>query len=544
MTRPPRLVLVALLLAAPACVTSKESKIFSIEPTRPGFELPPRPVILFFVDGLRADVLEELLAEGELPRLKRCFFDRAARARNAVTGVPSVTYANAVSMLTGCWPSANGVWANACFDRRQLQTRNYEAKREIAVSDVSSATIFELMSDELTAGVAMPFERGVKISRARSARTGGVEFGLTWLMGREREADERLSEQLYDIAQQVREIGEWPAFIALHLPGVDDVGHDDGSDGPEYRAAVLNLDAVMGEVLEAFEQGGMLEDLTLVLTADHGHHSAQHSLALEKDLRAAIGMPVLISLENDGDQPYLARWEHYSPARVIVAPNGMREASIHLRTGEHWNVRPSLEEILAFPRAPDDPEDECLPVRLLRSPGIDLVAVRAGAHAVHVFGRGGNAVIQRTGAMDDPMFRYALQSGDDPLAYEGDERLRKWIQAGAHTSREWLEATADRRYPDLVPQLVTAFDDPRSGDLIVFAAPGWDFSKEYHGGHGGIEREELLVPLYLAGPGIRPGAELSAARLVDVVPTILELAGVQVPPERHFDGVSLAPLLR
>jgi hypothetical protein len=44
--------------------------------------------------------------------------------------------------------------------------------------------------------------------------------------------------------------------------------------------------------------------------------------------------------------------------------------------------------------------------------------------------------------------------------------------------------------------------------------------------HGGLEREELLVPLYFAGPGIHPGRELWCARLVDVVPTILELRGM------------------
>jgi hypothetical protein len=77
----------------------------------------------------------------------------------------------------------------------------------------------------------------------------------------------------------------------------------------------------------------------------------------------------------------------------------------------------------------------------------------------------------------------------------------------AHTSREWLAATADTSRPDVVPQLLTAFDDPRSGDVILFAAPGWDFSpEEYLGGHGGLEREELIVPLYMAGPGIAAGA--------------------------------------
>ena len=125
---------------------------------------------------------------------------------------------------------------------------------------------------------------------------------------------------------------------------------------------------------------------------------------------------------------------------------------------------------------------------------------------------------------------------------DGDDRLRQWIEEGAHTSREWLAATAGQRHPDLVPQLVTAFDNSRSGDLLLFAAPTWDFSEHYEGCHGGVEREEMIVPLYLAGPGIPAGVELPAARLVDVAPTLLELAGMPASASRHFDGMSLMPM--
>jgi arylsulfatase A-like enzyme len=495
-------------------------------------------VILFYVDGLRADVLEELAAGGELPRLREHVLDRGVRVRSAVTSVPSVTYANAVSMLTGAWPSTHGVWANASFDRDRLLTRNYEVQRERAVGDDSSTTIFELMPGELTAGIALPFERGVKISRARSAESGGMEFGLSWIMGQEEEADECLVEQFYDIGEQARRIGEWPAFIAVHLPGVDKVGHDQGSDGQGYRDAIVNLDQAIGDLLDVFERGGMLDELTLVLTSDHGHHSTPMSLALDEFLPEALGVPVLISLENDGDVPFLERWERYQAARVVGIPNGMREASVHLRTGESWSERPSLEEILGFPFVFGPTVRQDLPERLLRSPGIDLVAVRAGEHRVHVYGRSGAAVIERTGHPRDPSFSYERLAGSDPLGYDGDDRLRQWIDEGAHTSREWLAATAGQRYPDLVPQLVTAFDASVSGDLLLFAAPAWDFSAEYGGGHGGVEREEMIVPLYLAGPGIPAGVVLPAARLVDVVPTLLDLAGAPALAS-HFDGVSL-----
>lgn len=533
----------AWLLAA--CAGGSEARVFTIDPAARGFDLPPSPVIIFFVDGLRADVLEDLAQGGELPLLQRHLFARAGRVRSAVTSVPSVTYCNAVTMLTGCWPSSHHVWSNACFDRHQLLVRNYETQRGWAADDAERPSLFELLPEELTAGVALPFERGAKISRAKSLETGGAEFGLAWVMNQEEEADGLLSDQLCDIGEQVRRIGHWPALVEVHLPGVDAVGHACGSDGPEYCQAVKALDHTIGDTLEAFARGGILEQLTIVLTSDHGHHSVPRSLALVPCLTAAIGAPVLVALENNGDAGFVARWEQFSRARVVVTPNGMREASLHLRTGESWNDRPSLEAILAFPEPCGEPVGESLPSRLLRSPAIDLVAVRDGGQDVRVYGRRGTAVIRRMlrGA-DEPSYRYEVLSGGDPLDYDADAGLRAWM-LDAHASREWLAATADQRRPDLVPQLVTAFDDCRSGDVILFAAPTWDFSEEhYAGGHGGVEREEMIIPLYLAGPGIRAGAEVPCARLVDLVPTLLDLTGASVPASARFDGISLAPGLR
>lgn len=54
-------------------------------------------------------------------------------------------------------------------------------------------------------------------------------------------------------------------------------------------------------------------------------------------------------------------------------------------------------------------------------------------------------------------------------------------------------------------------------------------------------REQLWVPLILAGPGVPAGTEISAqVRTADVAPTLLDLAGLPAPPA-EFDGISLRP---
>ena len=69
------------------------------------------------------------------------------------------------------------------------------------------------------------------------------------------------------------------------------------------------------------------------------------------------------------------------------------------------------------------------------------------------------------------------------------------------------------------------------------------------GEHGGMLRKDTLfeealrVPLIVAAPGLaHPGAVVRApVEMLDVYPTIVELAGLEAPP--GLDGQSLAPLI-
>lgn len=54
--------------------------------------------------------------------------------------------------------------------------------------------------------------------------------------------------------------------------------------------------------------------------------------------------------------------------------------------------------------------------------------------------------------------------------------------------------------------------------------------------------ESLRVPLIIRAPGIAPGVCERVVELLDIYPTVLELAGL--PPAAHLEGRSLAPLLR
>jgi arylsulfatase A-like enzyme len=59
--------------------------------------------------------------------------------------------------------------------------------------------------------------------------------------------------------------------------------------------------------------------------------------------------------------------------------------------------------------------------------------------------------------------------------------------------------------------------------------------------HSTVHRAALRVPLLLSAPGLSPGRESRLVRLIDVGPTLLELAGL---PSDGFGGRSLLPLVR
>ena len=61
--------------------------------------------------------------------------------------------------------------------------------------------------------------------------------------------------------------------------------------------------------------------------------------------------------------------------------------------------------------------------------------------------------------------------------------------------------------------------------------------------HGILYREQIRVPLIVRVPGQTQGRRVkSLVRTVDLVPTVLELAGVNPVPD--LDGRSLVPLLK
>jgi arylsulfatase A-like enzyme len=84
----------------------------------------------------------------------------------------------------------------------------------------------------------------------------------------------------------------------------------------------------------------------------------------------------------------------------------------------------------------------------------------------------------------------------------------------------------------------------REAIVVIVSDHGEEIFEHGGFGHGhSVYEEQTRVPFLLRGPGIAPGRTAEVVSLVDVAPTLLQLAAIGYRPD-SMDGVGLLPLLR
>ena len=123
---------------------------------------------------------------------------------------------------------------------------------------------------------------------------------------------------------------------------------------------------------------------------------------------------------------------------------------------------------------------------------------------------------------------------DEAVARRDGEELRFRPGAGG-----W-ETSGDAAildHPDALYRVWSALANPNAGELLVSAAPGWEFADlggRHHAGggsHGSLDRGRLVVPV------LTVGVDAAIRRITDVMPAALAHFGVEPPayvrsPER------------
>lgn len=500
---------------------------------------PPAYVVIFFADGLSVRRMDELLASGHLPNIDRRFVQGGVRVEKAVSCLPALTYPNSVSLMTGVFPGRHGIMGNQLFDRRNMYWVDYitaESYQRVN-QDFSVPTLYELIPDHFTMNVQCPTQRGVTFSLDNPAETG-----IAWFLGWHIEVDQFVGSCIEQVGPAADRAGRWPSVLTFYFPGLDETGHQQGPDSAGYRNAVINIDIQIGRVTDAMERAGMLDNAHLVLVSDHGHVATQRLrrfdlidwLRKDRGLRCHIGdIPRIGYPERTA---FLNRYD------LMIVDGSRRRLLIHVRGERGW-AQPASDEEISRVVTGLSARGQGIPLHEL--PCVEYVATRAGEDRVRVFSRTGQAIVERRMAGSVRAYR-VTSDGVDPLGLAETPQLQQFIAPGWRPSREWLAQTAGTQHPDFVPQIVEYFDAPTAGDMVVFSASDWVFGGADPGEHGSCHPEDMRIPLFFAGPGLPRGTSIPHGRIVDVMPTVLDLLGESdrlrtAPP---IDGESLLPQLR
>lgn len=495
---------------------------------RPTVERPQPGVVLFLVDGLPPRFVEQGCTDGSLPHIRRRFCEGGARVERATTSMPSITYAAIATLLTGAGPGRHGIVGNRWFDPEARLFRNYAtiANYRDVNADFETPTIYERIAPAESVSVQAAHRRGVTKNIANWAVSGTM-----WFFGKYTAVDKLTASSIWRITRWANRQGRWPTLLTLYFPGLDSVGHEVGPASAKFRWAVWHADWQVGRVCDWLERQGLLESTYLVLVSDHGMIDVRPDgyIDLVALLRDGWGHRVTDEMRQDGSFEQRARF--YDAFDTVVAYQDGRGASLHFRGPDGWDTPPSPDVVEAILNSP--PED----LRLWNIPGVELAAYLAADDEVVLRSAARSARLFTQPGPDGNEFAYVPDDGD-VLGYLADPDLAAFVAGGFHPSRAWLEATADQRLPDVVPHLPPLLQVRRAGQVVLFAAPGYSFVREA-GGHGGLDRDERLMTFLLAGPGIEPGTVIGTARSVDLVPTLLDLLGVEHDRDEWLEGVSL-----
>ena len=448
-------------------------------------------------DGARPDVLSAALEAGELPALARL---RAEGGLYSIATVfPSVTGPAYTPFLTGRHPGSVGLPGLRWYDRARSAcswpsyARSYTGPQcRFLDSDLApdAATMFELTDSSI--GALSVIRRG--LPRSKQIGRGGAFIARTaithfrgdvagWLG-----MDRRIGDTF---VQRVRD--ERPAYAFAAFTGIDKASHALGHDAPMVHDAMQIVDDVCRRLRTDAERAGRWDGVHLWVVSDHGHSP----VTTHEDLAgfvASLGFRVVA-------HPWIVR----VGAQVAVAVSGNSMAHIYTglkqRTRQFW---PALRS-----------EWSDMAATLLARDSVDIMLLPRSDTSCEVRARGcGRALV----TWNEWEFAYRPISGD-PLGIG---------ELAPMNAAESFDATMDSSYPDSVVQIARIAACSRSGDIVLSAAPGWDFRARYEpiphvSSHGALRREHMLVPLLTN----RPVAG-TPRRTVDVMASACAVLGLPV----------------
>jgi Type I phosphodiesterase / nucleotide pyrophosphatase len=484
---------------------------------------PPK-LVLTVIDGLKPAMLERAIALGRAPMLK-LIMERGAYVEDCVAAFPSVTPVCAASIATGVGPDAHRIpsmnWYSRDEERYVEYGSSFSASRRFGVLRSLTDTVYNMNAHHLAREVPTVFE----LLDDADVRTAGT----TYLMYRGRH-EHRVSNETalarVATATVFREPIHGPRelFYAdlyasrrtgcrgqLGMPGMRDrhsgcvgaylVEHDlfdfllfslPDNDAWSHRngphAQVTSIAAADRQLERLMHAAGgpeaFLEEHAMIVLADHSHTAVEERIRLDEAF---------------------ADWD-------VARPNGGRA------TDGEIAISPAQRSAMVY--VLDEERRARLVERAVAQaaevPGVDLVMHRAAPREGAIVSPRGELRFAPGGDLED--LRGGRWSVDGDLA-----------TLGGHVEDGRL-LTPD--YPDALARVWSALTCRTAGDVLLSAAPAYEFvdwgGADHVGGgsHGSLHRSDSLGALLWCGTGPSSRDARAQWTLRDVVPIVAEHFGV------------------
>ncbi|HYF25132.1 MAG TPA: alkaline phosphatase family protein [Baekduia sp.] len=474
-------------------------------------------LVLAVIDGCKPSELDRAVATGQAPALA-AVIERGTVVRESCAAFPSVTPVCATSIATGVLQDRHHIPSMNWFHREERRYVEYgsslRAAVRLGVAQQLTDTVYNLNARHLNADVPTLYEslddagfrtagttylvyRGRhdhEVARdtayARVAGLAGFRRGVKgprelFYADLFASRDTGVRSQLGMPGVRDRHSGgvaAWLAardlfdFLLLSLPDNDTHSHKHGTDA--QATSIAAADREIARVAEA--SGGLerfLDTHAVIMAADHSHADVERTAALTEIFQgfSAAG----------------ARGRDADDAEIALCP-AQRSAMVYVLVPEgRATLLPKLVHEARSAEA------------------VDVVAWRDEHGWSHAVSRRGELRFRRGGAVRDP--RGGRWSVDGDL--------------GALALRRDGDVVHSATYPDALRRLDAALSCPTSGDVLLSAAPGWEFL-DWGGGHhvggsshGSLHHSDSLGALAFCGVQ-PPHGHTGAWSITDVAPMV------------------------
>ena len=504
--------------------------------------LPNSKVLFIFVDSLRPDIVDKMVAEGKLPTVKKLFYDQGLRFENFFSIFPSLTVCAYSALITGKWQDQSGLKAQSLFER--FPTRKKSFWKKITFRREHFPRFFNMLTKVDKAPEVLKQNKvkalynylGEKYHTALVPVSPSV---LPWAWPHIASND--VDRPYFVTTEAMKIFDDLNGKYALRYMVPDTRGklfvvwfnqldeeehrHEWGQFDPEVQEKMENVDRWLEKIYNGFIKEDNGQAPYVILFSDHGAYGGENGVYNQPYYLGRDFFYQVLKMNVRGPDYTISHPGTDLDSYTYIDNMGRGQARIFLPVEDifsrDWSRPNTLYELTHYGRGPNRKPVNLIqavmdinlqaqnkfPEKINPHP-VDLAFVKLSENLIYVIKQGGaEALIEIEKKDGKPRYRYKLAKNvlqdenglltydetfaADPFGYLQDPNFHaadplKFFQE-FHDDQEWIEATYETAYPDAITALsralmwkpeLSALAKAQDPDIWISATPGWNFRIE------------------------------------------------------------------